>query len=79
MEESKGGMPVFVKIDEYKEILDVMDLIKNKLEQVRSVLKKIEELKTQENNEIQSWHHDLEEIEKKISYIDSELFEPEGL
>ncbi len=79
MEEYKGGTPVFVKIDEYKEILDVMDLIKNKLDQVRSVLKKIEELKAQEDTEIQAWHNDLEEVEKKIAYIDGELFQPEGL
>ncbi len=79
MEDDKSGMPVFVKIDEYREILDVMDLVKSKLEQARSALKKIEDLKIQEDNEIQEWHKDIEDIEQKIAQIDGELFEPEGM
>lgn len=73
------GMPVFVKIDEYKDILEIMGLIKSKLEQARSVLSKIIEIKNQEDNELTTWQHDLDEVETKIALIDGTLFEPEGM
>lgn len=79
MEEAKGNMPVFVKIDEYKEILDVMDIIKNKLEQVKVTLRRIEDLKSKEDAEMVEWQKDIEEVEQKIANIDEQLFEPEGL
>ncbi len=75
----ENGMPVFVKIDEYKDILEIMGLIKSKLEQARAVLNKIIETKNQEDNELNAWQHDLDEVEKKIALIDGTLFEPEGM
>lgn len=73
------GVPVFVKIDEYKDILEIMGLIKSKLEQARSVLGKINEIKHQEDNELATWQQDLNEVETKIALIDGTLFEPEGV
>lgn len=73
------GMPVFVKIDEYKDILEIMGLIKSKLEQARTILDKIIEIKHHEDAELEAWHNDLDEVEKKVALIDGSLFEPEGL
>ncbi len=73
------GMPVFVKIDEYKDILEIIGLIKSKLEQARDTLNKIIEIKNQEDNELRTWQSDLDEVEKKIALIDGTLFEPEGI
>ncbi len=70
-------MPVFVRIEEYKDVLDVMELIKNKIEQANNVLGKINELKNEEDAELEMWKTNLEEIEKKIDSIDSSLIEPE--
>jgi len=73
------GVPVFVKIDEYKDILEIVGLIKSKLEQARDILNKIIEIKNQEDNELKTWQTDLDEVEKKIALIDGALFEPEGM
>ena len=35
MREQRSGMPVFVKVDEYKEILDVLDMVKSKMNEIR--------------------------------------------
>ncbi len=70
-------MPVFVRIEEYKDVLDVVELIKNKIEQANNVLGKINELKNEEDAELEIWKTNLEEIEKKIDEIDSSLIEPE--
>ena len=72
-------MPVFVKIDEYKDVLEVMNMIKNKLEEAKETLGKINELKNEEDAELELWHSGLEEVERKIDFIDRALFEPASL
>ena len=74
-----NGAPVFVRIDEYKDVLEIMGLIKDKLNEARDTLGKINELKNEEDSELEIWNTTLEDIEKKIEQIDKELFEPEAL
>ena len=69
-------MPVYVKIDEYKDILEVVDLIKAKLEQAKATLAKINELKNQEDANLGEWGDVLAELENKVDLIDQTLFEP---
>jgi len=77
MEEKKAD--IFIKIDEYKEVLDVLELLKHKISQARAILRKINELKNQEDAEIEDWSTSLDDIEKKISFIDKSLLEPENV
>lgn len=70
-------MPVFVKIDEYKEVLDVIELMRNKVAQAKDLLRKINELKSQEDGEIEAWQTNIDEIERKIENVDNSLLEPE--
>jgi len=69
------GAPVFVKIDEYKEILEVMNLIKNKIYEAKNTIKKINDVRSEEENEIDMWAGNLAEIERKVAFIDKTLFE----
>ncbi len=68
--------PVFVKIDTYKEVLDIIDIIKSKLENSREVLNEINDLKTQEDEEMIEWKETLDNMSEKIHFIDKTLFEP---
>ena len=70
-------MPVFVKIDEYNEVLDVVSLIKKKIEDAKDTLHKINDLKNEEDHQLELWQNALGEIEKKVEFIDSSLNEPE--
>jgi hypothetical protein len=72
------GAPIFVKIDEYKEILDVITLIKGKISEAKGILGEINEVKNTEDKELESWVNELEEVERKISYIDRTLLDPEA-
>ena len=45
MKEQRSGMPVFVKVDEYKEILDVLDMIKGKMEEIKETLDSVNNLR----------------------------------
>ena len=72
-------MPVYVKIDEYKDVLDVVNMIKAKLNEAKETLAKLNELKNEEDAEIELWHTGVDEIERKVDFIDKTLFEPSAL
>ena len=78
MNSQQKDAPIFVRIDEYKDILDVIELIKAKIIDAKTTLSRINELKNAEDNEIEVWTQELEEVERKISFIDRSLFEPEA-
>ena len=77
MREQTTGAPVFVKIDEYKEILDVLDMIKGKMKEIRGVLGSINSLRDEEDAELAMWNNTVNDIEKKMDSIDKIMFEPE--
>ena len=72
-------MPVYVRIEEYKDVLDVIHMIKNKLEEAKETLGKINELKNEEDAELELWHTGIEEVERKIIFVNKELFEPSAI
>ncbi len=78
-EETKEGAPVFVRIEEYKDVLDIMNMIKNKIDEAKETLGKINELKNEEDAELELWHTGLEEVERKVAFVDKVLFEPSAL
>jgi len=67
--------PVFVKIEEYKEILSIMNVINKKLEDVRETLAKIKKLKHEEDEQLIGWSANLNDVSKKIEYINELLSE----
>lgn len=73
----QSNIPVFVKIEEYKDVLDTVNLIKSKMMEARNILSEIESIKQEEDAEVQQWTENIEELEGKISQIDKALFEPE--
>ena len=73
-----GEAPVFVKMDDYKDILDVLDHIKDRLGEAKRTLADINELKNDEDEEIELWRSTLNEIENKLDDINRTLFEPES-
>ena len=77
MREQRSGMPVFVKVDEYREILDVLDMIKGKIMELREKLGSINSLRNEEDSELAMWNGTINDIEKKIEGIDKLMFEPE--
>ena len=77
MREQRSGMPVFVKVDEYREILDVLDMIKGKIKEIRETLGSINSLRNEEDSELAIWNGTINDIEKKIEGIDKLMFEPE--
>lgn len=77
MNKMEQKAPVFVKIEDYKDITEIMGLIKEKLDQARFLLNKINEIKKQEDAELANWSKELEEVRKRVYEIDHLLLEPE--
>jgi hypothetical protein len=67
--------PIYVKIEDYKDIVDIMTLIRKKLQDAKGILNSINTLKNEEDSEIEQWNMNLEEIDKKIDFLDRTLFE----
>ena len=72
----ENDMNVFVKMDEYNDLLDIIALINKKIKEARDILEKIYDLKNQEDYELESWKNSLNDVERKLKYIDQVLFEP---
>lgn len=77
MREQKTGAPVFVKVDEYKEILDVLEMIRAKVNEIKQTIGSLKSLRSEEDAELDVWENAISEIERKIAGIDKIMFEPE--
>ncbi len=68
-------MPVFVKIEDCTDIVDILNLTKDKIKRAHQILERINDLKNQEDAAVASWKRDLEAVEERIKLIDKKLFE----
>ncbi len=67
------GAPVFVKIEEYKDTLDIITLLKNKIREGKEIIEKMNKMKEEEDNELLAWSAELDDIAGKIDLIDKSL------
>lgn len=70
-------MPVFIKVEDYNNVLELMNVVKKKLDEAKSILLRINDLKNEEDHQLEMWQNALAEVEKKIDFIDQSLAEPE--
>jgi len=70
-------MPIFVRVDEYDDVLNLVRIIRKKLDEAKETLLKVNELKNEEDHQIEMWQSTLAEIDKKIDFINHSLNEPE--
>lgn len=66
---------IFVKVEDYKDIVDIVTLLKKKIRDARGVINSINTLKNEEDAEIEQWGSSIDEIEKKIDFINRSLLE----
>ncbi len=67
--------PIFVKIEQYKEALDNIDSIKTKVREAEELLSRLDQLRLQEDKELQNWHDNIARIKDKLISVDKKLFE----
>lgn len=69
------GETVFVKIDDYREVLSGMQVIKGELKEAESVVTRLNEIKDEKDKQFQKWRTSLEDVQQKLAYVDNVLFE----
>ena len=62
-------MPIYVKIDQYKQVEDALSQIRSKINEARSTLQKINELRDQEVRDLEEKERRIKEIEEKIEIV----------
>jgi len=67
--------PMFVKVEEYEDVHDIIRLVKAKVKEAKDTLSEIEKLKRQEETELGAWGSQVDDVEKKIEFIEQTLFE----
>ena len=68
-----GHAPIFVKINEYEDVLSTLDGVKKKIKEARDILVKLNELKAEEDKELLAWSENLDDIAARVSQVDRTL------
>ncbi|MEM4369135.1 MAG: hypothetical protein QXU88_02325, partial [Candidatus Woesearchaeota archaeon] len=66
---------VFVKIEEYKDIVELLGSVREQVAKAKEVLERIERLKEEEDKKLESWRAELAELEQRLDGIDKRLAE----
>ena len=72
----EDNMPVFIKIENYKEVIELITNIKSKVNESKKYLERIESLKAEEDAKINEWEDVIKNIEDKIDFVNATLMEP---
>jgi len=67
--------PVFVKIEEFKELTRVLKTIDSKLKDVEKSVAEIKSLREKEAEQINEWDSGIDDIKSKLVEINNELFQ----
>ncbi len=73
--DSKG---LFIKVEKFKEILASIDMIEKKTKEIETVIKKLREIRSKEEYEIEEWEKQLSEIKARLQLIEKNLEKVEG-
>ncbi len=66
---------VYIKLDDYKDVFEMMEVMKEKLMKVKETMSMINELRQHEETELEIWKNSVSEIENKFAFIENALFE----
>ena len=66
--------PIFVRIDKFQKAQEDFQQIKDKIKNIEGVLKKIKDVKSQEEVELKGWTEDIEKIKSRLVEVDTNIF-----
>lgn len=67
--------PIFVRIDKFQSSQKNFVQIKEKIEKIELVLKKIEEVRLKEEDELVGWTEDITKIKSQLAEVDADIFD----
>ena len=63
------NVPIYVKVDKYKELLDVLKTLETKLGSVGKMIDRINDLKAEEDRQIKQWNDNISDIKDRLGQI----------
>lgn len=69
------NVPIYVKVDKYKELVEVLKAVSAKLQSVDKTIEKINSLKAQEDAQLQQWNENLTDIKSRLERINQAFYE----
>jgi hypothetical protein len=66
--------PLFVSVEDYQQVLGSISYIRNRLQDAEALVKKLNELKGSEEKEFDAWRSQLEDLQKKLAYVEDVIF-----
>ena len=78
--EAREGVtkPIFIPLEQYKDIMDEIGLANNILKENEDILVRVGEFKEDEDKEFNKWENQIKDIQKKLIYADKTLFGSKG-
>jgi len=67
--------PAFVAVEDYKTIINDTNIIRSKLMAAETFVKNLSDLKNEEEKSFEKWRKQLEDVEKKLTYVDQLIAE----
>ena len=68
-----GVQKTFVSMDDYARMMQGADVIRDRLNEAESLVRRLNELRADENKAVDVWLGHLEDVEKKLAHIDKML------
>ena len=62
--------PLFVKLDRYKQAVNDIEHIKNRLREAEHLLDEIDRIRIEENRELEEWRAEINRLKEKLLDID---------
>ncbi|MBS3134144.1 hypothetical protein J4214_02840 [Candidatus Woesearchaeota archaeon] len=69
--------PLFVKIENYKDAIKMLERMKEELRKTDDILIKLNEIRSNEERELETWHSEVRKLKDRLLEIDKKLFESE--
>lgn len=75
MHETTPSKPIYLEVENFKEIKRSATLIKNDLRNADEILVKLQDIKENKDKKFNKWQKTMEDIQKKMIFMDKTLFE----
>jgi F0F1-type ATP synthase membrane subunit b/b' len=69
------NVPIYVKVEKYRELLELLKAINARLANVDKTIEKINGLKAQEDQQLQNWNENLTDIKARLESINGAFYD----
>lgn len=69
------SVPIYVKVDKYKELIATLKKIDTKLTSVNEMIEQINKLKEEEDAQIKAWNDNLEDVRERLGRINDAFYQ----